>query len=237
MLLTTVTIFILTLYGTSAQICDDHAKEFKRCGWLNMTEQDCHNLSCCWGESWKAPNCYHKIFVPAVYTVSSKVTTANGLVLSLTTSNTVPGKYGPPINPLRVEIYFETSDRIRVKIFDPNNIRWEIPSDIVPSPDPPTNKPLQTHYNIQTADMQEVFWFAVERAEDKEVVFNSSTGSSITFYDQYIVVGTQLPEGFNIYGLGKMLYNIVCNVTRLSRISSGSKIVLTEYTCTVLPML
>ena len=205
MLLITVTIFALTLYGTIAQVCDDNVNGLKRCGWLNMTEQDCHNYNCCWGERWIVPSCYHKIFVPAVYTVSSKVTTTNGLILSLITSNTVPGKYGPPINPLRVEIYFETSDRLRVKILDPNSNRWEIPSNIVPSPDPPANKPLLTNYNIQTADIQGVFWFAVERAEDKEVVFNSSTGSSLTFYDQYIVVGTQLPKGFNIYGLGKTL--------------------------------
>ena len=199
-------LIVLTIGGlVNAQICDDNAKNKLNCGWLNMTEQDCHNYNCCWAESGLGPTCYHKIFVPPVYTVSSKVTTANGLVLELKTEDITPAKYGVAITPLRVEVIMETADRLRVKIYDPNNPRWEIPTNIVPSPDIPTNKPQETNYKVETSDVNEKFWFAVKRGNDKEVIFNSLVGNSLQFYDQYLEIGSQLPKGFNLYGLGKFV--------------------------------
>ncbi|KAI6655909.1 Alpha-glucosidase [Oopsacas minuta] len=198
--------FLLTVWGINAQICDDNAKNLQNCGWLNMTEQDCHNYNCCWAQSRLGPNCYHKIFKPAIYKVSSKETTSNGYTLVLTTKDIIPAKYGIAITPLQVDIYMETADRLRVKIYDPNNHRWEIPTRIVPAPNPPTNKPVYLNYNIETSELNEVFWFAVERATSGEVIFNSSVGNSLLFYDQYIEVGSQLPKAFNLYGLGKNMY-------------------------------
>ena len=194
----------LTIGGfVDAQICDDNAKIKLNCGWLNMSEQDCHNYNCCWAESGQGPLCYHRIFVPPVYKVASKVSTANGLVLELKTEDITPSKYGAAITPIRVEIIMETADRLRVKIYDPNNPRWEIPAYIVPEPDPPSNKPQEANYSIETSDLDEEFWFAIERGESGEALFNSSVGNSLQFYDQYLEIGTQLPKGFNLYGLGK----------------------------------
>ena len=196
-------LIVLTIGGfVNTQICDDNAKNKLNCGWLNMTEQDCHNYNCCWAESGMFI-CYHKIFLPPVYRVDSKVSTANGLVLELKTEDITPSKYGTAITPIRVEAIMETADRLRVKIYDPNNPRWEIPPNIVPSPDPPTNKPQETNYNIETSELGEEFWFAVLRGDSEEVLFNSSVGNSLQFYDQYLEIGTQLPKGFNLYGLGE----------------------------------
>ena len=36
--------------------------------------------------------------------------------------------YGPPINPVVMEISGQTESRLHVKIYDPNNQRWEIPT-------------------------------------------------------------------------------------------------------------
>ena len=35
---------------------------------------------------------------------------------------------GSPISPLTVELTQETNDRLHIKIYDPNNQRWEVPT-------------------------------------------------------------------------------------------------------------
>ena len=199
-----IIVFLPILFGClNAQICDDNAKNKSECGWLNITTQDCHKYNCCWTENGIGPTCYHKIFVPPVYTVVSKVETKNGWILVLQTTDTTPAKFGVAITPLKVSIYLETADRLRIKILDPNYPRWEILTAFVPGPDPPMNKPENTNYIIDTSNEKEVFWVAVQRRDDKEVLFNTSIGNGLQFYDQYLEIGTQLPNGYNLYGLGK----------------------------------
>ena len=36
--------------------------------------------------------------------------------------------YGPNISPIVVEISAQSNERLHVKIYDPNNKRWEIPT-------------------------------------------------------------------------------------------------------------
>ena len=37
------------------------------------------------------------------------------------------GPYGDPISPIVVEVSAQTAERLHVKIYDPNNQRWEVP--------------------------------------------------------------------------------------------------------------
>ena len=39
--------------------------------------------------------------------------------------------FGSNISPLVVEVTPETNDRLHVKIYDPNNQRWEVPTRLV----------------------------------------------------------------------------------------------------------
>ena len=36
--------------------------------------------------------------------------------------------YGSNISPLVVDVTYQTEDRLHVKIYDPNNQRWEVPT-------------------------------------------------------------------------------------------------------------
>lgn len=43
-------------------------------------------------------------------------------------SGGLTGAAGSPISPLAVEVTQETNDRLHIKIYDPNNKRWEVPT-------------------------------------------------------------------------------------------------------------
>ena len=36
-------------------------------------------------------------------------------------------EYGVDISPLALDIRFESDDHVRVRIYDPNSARWEVP--------------------------------------------------------------------------------------------------------------
>ena len=37
--------------------------------------------------------------------------------------------YGPDISPLQVDVEEQTDHRLHVKIYDPSNQRWEVPTE------------------------------------------------------------------------------------------------------------
>jgi alpha-glucosidase len=62
--------------------------------------------------------------VAPVYKVSNLRNTNNGLAADLTMSSGA-GPYGDDIKNLSLQIFFETLNRVRVKITDKNEQRWE----------------------------------------------------------------------------------------------------------------
>lgn len=95
--------------------------------------------------------CFYKYSPPASYALTSYTPTSNGFdgVLTIQSSGneTVVGPYGTDISPLRLSVFFNTQQRLHVKIFDPNNQRWTVPY-VVQIPDP-SNKPATMDYDFQ----------------------------------------------------------------------------------------
>ncbi|KAI8974202.1 alpha-glucosidase [Trametes punicea] len=109
--------------------------------------------------------------------------------------------FGNDIENLKLEVTYETDDRIHVKITDPSDARYEVPESVLPRP----KANLQTspdkasiRFNYTTSP----FSFSVYRVSTHEVLF--STGAHpIIFEPQYLRVKTDLPANANIYGLGE----------------------------------
>ncbi|XP_050368543.1 alpha-glucosidase-like [Argentina anserina] len=118
--------------------------------------------------------------------------------------------YGPDIPNLKLSASYETKERLRIRITDSNNQRWEIPQDLLPRQTPQTS-----HHSISDNDLiftlrkTTPFGFTVTRRSSNDVVFdatpNPSDPSSIfVFKDQYIQLSSSLPETrSSLYGLGE----------------------------------
>ena len=52
-------------------------------------------------------------------------------LLQLTLESSDKTLYGPNISPLVVDVAMETNERLHVKIYNPNNKRWEVPARCV----------------------------------------------------------------------------------------------------------
>ncbi|GAB4840784.1 hypothetical protein Ancab_021546 [Ancistrocladus abbreviatus] len=140
--------------------------------------------------------------------------------------------YGPDIPRLNLTVSLEENDRLRIRITDAHNPRWEIPQDILPRPATTTStsrRPLpESHSDLplhQPSSSQTVvsspnsdliftlynttpFGFSVTRRSSGDFLFTSHDASLSTtflvFKDQFIQLSSTLPEGrSNLYGLGE----------------------------------
>ena len=118
-------------------------------------------------------------------------------------SSTPNPQYGAAISPLHLDVFFETADRIHMKISDPNNGRWEVPQSILPTP---YVSEAPSSLNYVYSNTSAPFGMAVMRTSDSAVLFNTSTlglFNGLVFSEQYLEISTQLPAHANIYGLGE----------------------------------
>ncbi|XP_030840013.1 lysosomal alpha-glucosidase isoform X1 [Strongylocentrotus purpuratus] len=96
---------------------------------------------------------------------------------------------------LKMDVYFETDDRLRVKIYDPSQARYEVPIYTPPF----TSLPSNPKYKVE---LSEHFGFNVIRKASQEVIFNTTANPGFIFCDQFIQISSSLSSSY-IYGLGE----------------------------------
>lgn len=103
--------------------------------------------------------------------------------------------YPADILTLEVEIRHETDTRLRVRITDPSNSRFEVPISVPNA----TKKAESPNYTVEIS--KQPFGLIVKRSSTGAVLLNT-TVAPLFYADQFLQISTSLPSQF-IYGLGE----------------------------------
>ncbi|XP_012560121.2 lysosomal alpha-glucosidase isoform X1 [Hydra vulgaris] len=189
-------LFKIFQVSTHKSICDINKNlRFDCFPESGVTEESCYSRGCCWDNSNNEgqPICYYGS-ANIGYNVCGYKETITGFTLELCLTG-LGGHYGKNVLKLNANFYLETDNTLHVKIFDPYNKRYEVPT---PSPNV-KNKATSLNYHVTYTN--DLFSFKVVRISNGEVIFDSNVGGFI-FSDQFIQISSILPSD-NIYGLGE----------------------------------
>jgi len=207
----------VTMGGSNDDVCSvDDNNRFDCYPQLGANKDKCEALGCCWRAAFNSPqqsvNDTHDqlgrnsrlMGVPYCfygkgqigYSVTGKEDTPLGFRLHLSMKGH-GSPFGGDIKNIAAEFFMETNNRLRVKIYDPANQRYEVPIPVDHGP----GKADQPQYKISY--QSESFGFAVQRAMNniETTIFNSSVGAFI-FSDQFLQISSLLSSK-NLYGLGE----------------------------------
>ena len=93
----------------------------------------------------------------------------------------------------------QTDSRLHVKIQDRGNQVYQIPESVLPRPE---GSSAAAESSLRFDYTEEPFSFTVTRAENDEVLFDTSA-APLVFESQYLRVRTSLPDDPFLYGLGE----------------------------------
>ncbi|RHZ75901.1 hypothetical protein Glove_208g170 [Diversispora epigaea] len=181
------------------------------CGYLGITEKECVNaLNCCWNprkDVIGAKYCYFRKKSCDGYKVIKSQKSDRRLIIDLELIGEGCNNYGLDPKFLKLLVEYQTIDRLRVKIFDPVNSRYEIPEDVVPIPQPETMK-SEPLYHFSYSDNP--FTFSITRASTGEQIINTKVlgMDSLVFEEQYMEITFKLPNDPFIYGLGEIVQTL-----------------------------
>ncbi|KAI7854312.1 alpha glucosidase [Circinella umbellata] len=109
--------------------------------------------------------------------------------------------YGKTVKDLFVNVDFEESDRIRIKIADKNQKQVPVPDSPLGLERPKLRKAAKKR-NYDFKYTSDPFGFQVIRKSDKAIIFDT-TDYPLVFEDQYLEITTAVPSDANIYGFGE----------------------------------
>ncbi|PCD26347.1 hypothetical protein AU210_012777 [Fusarium oxysporum f. sp. radicis-cucumerinum] len=149
------------------------------------------------------------------YKATNHRETKSGFYADLSLAGQACDVFGIDLPELKLEVEYQTEDRLHVKILDTNNTVYQVPDDIFPRPGygqwaSPKNSKLKFDFKADP------FSFTVTRKDSGEVLFDTS-GSKLVFESQYLYLKTKLPERPYLYGLGEHSDPFMLNATNYTR--------------------
>ncbi|XP_076839543.1 lysosomal alpha-glucosidase [Brachyhypopomus gauderio] len=165
-----------------------------------VTEEMCHARNCCFVHDSKArlpgqsgvPWCFYPPDFPSYELVSIDDVEMGYRGKLVRTQKTY---YPKDIETLRLDVLFESDNRLHVKITDPSNERYEVPIDV------PVVKTRATNPIYTVEFTKQPFGLIVKRKQNGAVVLNT-TVAPLFYADQFLQMSTSLPSAF-VYGLGE----------------------------------
>ncbi|KAG8228221.1 hypothetical protein J437_LFUL004346 [Ladona fulva] len=117
-----------------------------------------------------------------------------------------PSPYPRDARILRVDVRFETKERLRIKIVDAEHSRYEPPYPEVPIMDLSKKEkntifPQKALYRVEMDKSRT--GFAVYRRSNNQNLFDSRSVGALVFADQFIQLSALLPPEASVYGFGE----------------------------------
>ncbi|KAH7304269.1 family 31 glycoside hydrolase [Stachybotrys elegans] len=149
------------------------------------------------------------------YKVVKHWETRSGFYADLSLAGEPCNEYGVDLPDLKLEVEYQTDQRLHVKILDVNNTVYQVPDEVFPRPGfgqwcSPRDSRLKFDFNADP------FEFTVSRADTGEVLFDTS-GNKLVFESQYVYLKTNLPQNPHLYGLGEHSDRFMLNSTNYTR--------------------
>ncbi|XP_067143213.1 lysosomal alpha-glucosidase-like [Centruroides vittatus] len=169
-----------------------------------VLEEMCSARGCCWDNSTKTPiKCFYS--KNHGYRMIEQKSFQQGIEILLTRLPS-PSRYGDHIHHVKVRVEMQTSTRLRVKFFDSENERYEVPTPKIPVE--PSFNPVKEKnplYGISYDSSDGPFSLEVHRAGTDNTIFRMS-GHGFVFSDQFLQITLKLPSE-NLYGLGEHFHS------------------------------
>ncbi|KAE8378081.1 glycosyl hydrolases family 31-domain-containing protein [Aspergillus bertholletiae] len=141
--------------------------------------------------------------------------TRSGFYADLSLAGPACNVFGTDLPDLKLEVEYQTNDRLHVKILDTNNTVYQVPDSVFPRPGfgewcSPKDSKLKFDFQADP------FSFTVSRTDTGEVLFDT-TGNQLVFESQYVYLKTHLPQNPHLYGLGEHSDAFMLNTTNYTR--------------------
>ncbi|KAI6827244.1 Alpha-glucosidase [Hortaea werneckii] len=147
------------------------------------------------------------------YKASDVQRTSHGLNATLNLQGEPCNVYGTDIDTLTLEVDVQTSHRMRISIqpthLDASNrSHYILPDELVHLPEHGVVDALAQEVDLQFSWSNDpTFTFTVVRKSTGDVLFDT-TGSVLVYENQFIEFVTQLPENYNLYGMGERIHDL-----------------------------
>uniref|UniRef100_A0A9J7ZVC4 alpha-glucosidase n=1 Tax=Cyprinus carpio carpio TaxID=630221 RepID=A0A9J7ZVC4_CYPCA len=158
----------------------------------SASQQKCLERGCCWSplSETNVPWCFF-----------SKNHGYSVFAIDHLTRMDAPSLFGADIKELTFSAEMQTENRLRFKITDANQARFEVPHEHVQSLSDTPRGPLK--YRLEL--IQKPFGLKVWRTTSPEKLLFDTTVGPLVFADQYLQLSAKLPS-HNIYGLGEHVH-------------------------------